>query len=47
LFGSTSALSPSSMPVNAFTGEVELYGMKYRCGTSSDGGTRGGLETVD
>ena len=32
--------------INAVTGEVELYDMGYRYSTSSDGGTRGGLETV-
>jgi len=32
--------------INAGTVEVELYDMEYRCSTSSDGGTRDGLETV-
>jgi hypothetical protein len=47
----SSMASPSRRKVSAnclaaVTGEVELYDMGYRYSTSSDGGTRGGLETV-
>jgi hypothetical protein len=37
----------SKVLLNAVTGEVELYDIGYRYSTSSDGGTSGGLETVD